>query len=184
VNSNTSEIAQIARSLGEKAYRDAFVAQEIATILPYQIREMRSARGLTQAQLGELTGMKQETISRLENPNDARLTIRTLLRIASGLDVALLVRFVPFSTLVEWTVASHRQLSPESFTSDLQLLVQSTPKETSVIDTHGGAALTLASFGQTPLDDKQLSYLSNPIESREASSDERIAEIRLAPATK
>jgi transcriptional regulator with XRE-family HTH domain len=129
VNSNTSELGQIARSLTDKGNRDAFVAQEIATTIPFQIRALRTARRLSQKKLGELAGMRQETVSLLENPDYGRVTIRTLLRLAAAFDVGLLVRFVPYSTVVDWTVASERDVVPESYGSDLQLiLMQSYPK--------------------------------------------------------
>jgi transcriptional regulator with XRE-family HTH domain len=59
-----------------------------------QIRAVRLQRGYTQAQLGELAGMEQSFISRLENiylPEE--LTIDTLRRIAYALDVRLSVKF-------------------------------------------------------------------------------------------
>ena len=46
--------------------------------------------------------MAQETISRLEDPNYGKLTLKTLKRLASAFEVGLMVRFVPFSELVEW----------------------------------------------------------------------------------
>ena len=122
MNTNSTELSQIAQSLSDKAYRDAFVAQEIATVIPYQTRAIRLARGWTQKDIGDRAGMKQETISLLENPNYARVTIRTLLRLASAFDVGLLVRFVPFSTLVSWTIKSEEDLIPKRYENDVDLL--------------------------------------------------------------
>ena len=47
--------------------------------------------------------MTQPRISELETPGERKLTIETLLRLASAFDVALQVRFVPYSELVDWT---------------------------------------------------------------------------------
>jgi transcriptional regulator with XRE-family HTH domain len=63
---------------------------------------MRDREKLSQEQLAEIAGMNQNAISRLENPFYGRPTITTLKRIAAVLDVALVVRFVPFSRLVDW----------------------------------------------------------------------------------
>ena len=46
--------------------------------------------------------MNQNAISRLESPRYGRATIGTLKRLAAAFDVALAVRFVPFSHLVNW----------------------------------------------------------------------------------
>jgi transcriptional regulator with XRE-family HTH domain len=88
--------------LRDKEYRDLFVAEEIATGLPFQIRAMRQARGWSQQELAERLGMTQEGVSRLESLNYGRYTLATLQRLASAFDVALTVRFVPFSELVDW----------------------------------------------------------------------------------
>lgn len=93
---------QIAASLDDKAYAHAFVDSEITTLLPFQIREMRRERKLSQAKLAELTGQNQKTISDFENPNYARYSLSSLSRLAEAFDVALVVRFAPFSELVDW----------------------------------------------------------------------------------
>jgi transcriptional regulator with XRE-family HTH domain len=63
---------------------------------------MRERDGLTQEELAEKVGMNQNAIHRLENPNYGKPTITTLKRIAAAFDVALIVRFVPYSQLVDW----------------------------------------------------------------------------------
>jgi len=46
--------------------------------------------------------MKQGNISRLESPDYGKATISSLKRIADAFDVALVVRFVPFSQYTDW----------------------------------------------------------------------------------
>jgi hypothetical protein len=46
--------------------------------------------------------MGQNNLSRLENPDYGKHTVSSLKRIADALDVALVVRFVPFSQYVDW----------------------------------------------------------------------------------
>ncbi len=98
--------------LRDKEYRDAFAIEHIDTGIPFQIRALREQeeRGWTQEELGNRAGMAQESISRIEDPNYGKLTLKTLKRLASAFDVALMVRFVPFSELVEWEL----KLSPDS----------------------------------------------------------------------
>jgi transcriptional regulator with XRE-family HTH domain len=93
-----------------KEYRDAFVEEHIDTGVPFQIHALREERKWTQKDLGIHAGMAQETISRLEDPSYGKLTLKTLKRLASAFDVALMVRFVPFSELVEWEL----HLTPDS----------------------------------------------------------------------
>ena len=54
------------------------------------IREERRARGLTQAQLGELIGRRQATISKLEK-GDAGVQLNTLFDVLAALNLELLV---------------------------------------------------------------------------------------------
>ena len=47
--------------------------------------------------------MAQPRISEIEKPGERRLNIETLLRLASAFDVALQVRFVPFSEFIDFS---------------------------------------------------------------------------------
>lgn len=109
MNTITAKWRQIVASLKEKAYRDAFVSDYITNGLAFQIRATREARGWTQADLGAKSGMAQETICLLENPDYGKFTLKTLKRLASAFDVGLCVRFVPFSELAHWATGISRQ---------------------------------------------------------------------------
>lgn len=54
----------------------------------------RAAKGITQKELAEITGINQADISKLENGN-GNPSLRTLERIARGLDMRLKLEFVP-----------------------------------------------------------------------------------------
>jgi transcriptional regulator with XRE-family HTH domain len=72
---------------------------------------------MTQAELARATGMSQNNLSRLENPEYGKHTISSLKRIANALDVALVVRFVPFSQYIDWLSGTpywDRGLRPEA----------------------------------------------------------------------
>lgn len=76
---------EAAETPGEAEQRRRF---EAAIALGLQYRDARVARGLTQRQLAELTGVRQADISRIErgagNPTEA-----TLQRLAAALDCQL-----------------------------------------------------------------------------------------------
>jgi ribosome-binding protein aMBF1 (putative translation factor) len=76
---------EAAETPGEAELRRRF---EAAIALGLQYRDVRVARGLTQRQLAELTGVRQADISRIErgagNPTEA-----TLQRLAAALDCQL-----------------------------------------------------------------------------------------------
>jgi transcriptional regulator with XRE-family HTH domain len=82
--------------------RANFVASHIDKGIAYQIKSLRDQQELSQEDLAAKVGMNQNAISRLESPERGRPTITTLKRLAAAFDVALVVRFVPFSKLVKW----------------------------------------------------------------------------------
>jgi transcriptional regulator with XRE-family HTH domain len=86
-------------SFSDKDYRDAVVAENVTTRIAFQLESMRKSRNLTQAELAEIAGMRQQSISRLEAESDSRPSISTLLRLAQALDVALIVKFASFGEL-------------------------------------------------------------------------------------
>lgn len=94
--------------------------------IAYQIRALREDRNLSQEKLAAMVEMNQNAISRLESPKRGRPTITTLKRIAEALDVALVVRFVPFSKVANWISGtpyveigiSTGELAPPNFDKD------------------------------------------------------------------
>jgi DNA-binding XRE family transcriptional regulator len=108
--------------LGNREYREALVSSFINSTIAYQIRGLRKKKQLDQSSLGELTGMKQTAISRLENPDYGNLSVNTLKRIARAFDVALIVRFAPYSELVRWrSTMSQADMAPPSFDQDADM---------------------------------------------------------------
>jgi transcriptional regulator with XRE-family HTH domain len=99
--------SSLAEQLKNKEYRDAFVASQLRIGLPMQCRALRESRELTQPQLAEAAGMSQPRISEIERPGERKPNLDTLLRLASAFDVALQVRFVPFSKLIDDDDAIH-----------------------------------------------------------------------------
>ncbi len=108
---NTNLREQLLKKFEDKEYRDAFVAEQIYSRLPLKIRALREDRDLTQKGLGERAGMAQAWVSKLEDPDYGKLTIATLLKVASACDVGLHVDFVPFSYVLD----SAANIGRESF---------------------------------------------------------------------
>ncbi len=106
----------------DEEYRHEFVSEHVTVGLAFQIHLLREARGWTQEELASRCDMAQETISRLEDPNYGRYTLKTLKRLAKTFDVGLLVRFVSFGELGEWTVdLPSRKLTPPSYNEERQM---------------------------------------------------------------
>jgi transcriptional regulator with XRE-family HTH domain len=84
------------REFRDEEYRNTYVDAFLDSSIAAQIRVLRKARGLKQAQLANLIGTKQSGVSQLENVNYSRWNIRTLKALAKALDVALVVKFVSF----------------------------------------------------------------------------------------
>ncbi len=107
-----------------KEARHRLVESNLAKGIAYQIRATREKQSKTQAQLAEETGMSPNNLCRLESPEYGKQTISSLKRIAEALDVALIVRLVPFSQYVDWLSGtphldeglSASSLSPSDFT--------------------------------------------------------------------
>lgn len=115
----TSKKKLIAR-LRNKEFRDAYTAEHVKTSMPIQIRLLREQRGLTQGLLAQKAGTTQTVISRLEDPDYGNLSINSLLKLASGLDVALLVKLVPFSRLLdEFKNVSPQAVAAPSFDEEI-----------------------------------------------------------------
>jgi transcriptional regulator with XRE-family HTH domain len=115
LSSISSTAKKIWKKMGRKAYRDAFVGAHVSNTVASQIAVLRAANGWTQTELAKQAGMKQSRISALEDPNYENIEVRTLRRLASAFDVALTVRFIPFSELAYWsdTLSESKLLVPK-----------------------------------------------------------------------
>lgn len=149
---DASRPRSLLEQLKEKEFRDAFVTQHISTGIPFQIRVLRESRNWSQQRLGDEAGMVQTAVSRLEDVNYGRFTLSTLQRLASAFDVALLVKFVPFSKFLKETEdLSLEALSASSFEEEVDNILRlpdfrenfsaSTPVVSDSIDTSGGTRI-------------------------------------------
>jgi len=105
LSSREKLIARLRR--GKKA-RAEFVDSHLGKGIAHQIRATRDRLEWSQERLAAEVGMNQNAISRLESPEYGRPTITTLKRLASAMDVGLVVHFVPFSQMVDWVSGTPR----------------------------------------------------------------------------
>lgn len=92
---------KLKKKMSDREYRRAFAEGFLDDSLALQIRTLREKRQLSQDDLAERTGMKQATISRIENSEYGRWTISTLKRLARALDLPLSVRFQSWGELLD-----------------------------------------------------------------------------------
>ena len=104
----SSKASLVQRMRRGKKPRQQFVESHLTKTLAYQIRATRESLHLSQSDLAELVATNQNAIYRLESPSYGRPTLTTLKRIAAAMDVALIVRLVPFSELVDWVSGTPR----------------------------------------------------------------------------
>lgn len=120
----TNRRLDLLQELENLEYRKGFVEGHAKDTIAFQIRQLRKTEGWDQSDLArELGNPKlQPMISRYENPDYGRYSITTLLELAAAFDVALVVRFAPFSELVEWDFKSTPQtLAPATYSNDKRL---------------------------------------------------------------
>lgn len=108
-------IANLTRRLFEKLsrkpYREAYVAEHVATGIAHQIRALREQRGWNQRAFAQKLGKPQSVVSRLEDPDYGKYSLTSLLEIADTFDVALNVRFASFPEFLRL----YSNVTPEAF---------------------------------------------------------------------
>lgn len=88
---------QLTSEFSDKEYAHAYMEEHVNMALAAQIKAIREQRGLTQEQLAELAGMKQERVCALENIEYSAWTMKTLRKLARAFDTHLSVEFTPFT---------------------------------------------------------------------------------------
>ncbi len=123
-----SKYEQMWENLSDSDFRKQFIDEHVDVGIAFQIRSLRNRQGLTQSDLAKLLDVKQPLLSSWENPNYGRYTLKTLKDLAKAFDVGLLVRFVPFSKLVGWTVdLTSDVIAPPSFADEQKHALPSVP---------------------------------------------------------
>lgn len=115
----------LAKQLMDKDFHDSYLASQLKAFLVEQIKSLRGE--MSQEEFGKLLGKPQSVVSRLEDPGYGKVTLQTLLDIASKLDVALIVRFADYSTYLRViNDTSPEALRPARFTpQEIKALAES-----------------------------------------------------------
>jgi transcriptional regulator with XRE-family HTH domain len=105
--------------LTDANYREAFISEEIDIGLPMQLRAMREDRGWNQKYVAEKMETRQPRFSVMERPGYGNFSLNTLKRLAAIFNVGLIVSFVPFSEVIEFTSSfSRKRLAIPSFADE------------------------------------------------------------------
>src|SRR5262249_38722855 len=99
-----SDLNRLRKFLDDE-YRTAYLDSHVKGSIAYQIQEIREKLGLTQTEFGELVGMPQAVISRLESAEGGSVNMNTLLKIANGLKIGLAVKFCDFGSILDEDVS-------------------------------------------------------------------------------
>ena len=75
-------------------FKKAFDREEIFASLAIQIAKLRQKQNLSQRALAERLHTTQQTVSRLENPENKSLSINTLIRLAETLHKKVKIELV------------------------------------------------------------------------------------------
>jgi transcriptional regulator with XRE-family HTH domain len=111
------------KKLGNKQFRDAFVASRIAQTIAFQLRVLRQREGLSQDELAKELGTSQNAVSRMESTDYGKHSVSTLRKAASYFDVGLIVRFAPISEIAGWTMnLTGREVEIPTFENDTGLI--------------------------------------------------------------
>jgi transcriptional regulator with XRE-family HTH domain len=104
------------RKLSSKEYRDAYLESQVRSWIAYQFQALRRKLALSQTEMAHRIGKPQSVISRLENADYGRVSVQTLLEVATCLDIALVVQFVSYPEFLDRTRdKSELAMQPENF---------------------------------------------------------------------
>jgi DNA-binding XRE family transcriptional regulator len=82
------------KELKHKEFRKEFEEEEIFANLAIQIAKLREAEGYTQKDLAKMLHTTQQTVSRLEDPDNSRISLTTLIKLARAFKRGLKIQFV------------------------------------------------------------------------------------------
>lgn len=101
------------RKFTSKVYRDGYLQTQVRGKVAYQVRALRQKFGMTQEQFAKEIGKPQSVVSRLESTEYGKVSVQTLLDIASALNIAVLVQFVTYPEFLRRAVdMSPKALAP------------------------------------------------------------------------
>ena len=78
-----------------REFRKAYDEEVLMLKIAYKIAQLRKQRHVTQGELAKKIGTTQQTISRLEDSENVKITVHTLARLAIALKAKLSIDLVP-----------------------------------------------------------------------------------------
>ncbi|MEO9168386.1 MAG: helix-turn-helix transcriptional regulator [Aestuariivirga sp.] len=112
-----SKLKQLWQDFGDMGFRHSYLSSWLGDFLAGQIYFMRTKRDMSQYDFLEPVGVSQSVISKLEKSCE-NATLSTLKKLALAFDVALIVKFVPFSEFAEESLRSSLGNKIVSFPKD------------------------------------------------------------------
>lgn len=85
---------RLIEELKDEKFRKAFEAEDVYVKLAIQIAQLREKRGWSQKDLARKLHTTQQTISRIENPENGSLSLGTLIKLAEAFHKQLKIGFV------------------------------------------------------------------------------------------
>lgn len=101
-NEKTNFDRYLERKLQDPDFRARFEAAEQAWDIALQLAALRQARGLTQKQVANMLGTKQQAIARLEDPAYAGHSLSMVRKYVEALGASLDVTIVPAETIAQY----------------------------------------------------------------------------------
>jgi hypothetical protein len=98
---DSRRIPSLIEKFRNRRYRHSYVAAHTRRFLARQMRKFRGDK--SQSDFGDLIGKQQTVVSRLEDAGYGKWTLQTLFDVAEKLDLAVIVRFVDYSTFLRFT---------------------------------------------------------------------------------
>lgn len=102
------------KALSDKVYRHAYALAHVGDFLAMQVHSLRAHRGWTQKRLALESGHTQPQISNFET-NCENVNLATLHKLAEAFDVALIVKFVPFSEMGRESMSARADIAIPSY---------------------------------------------------------------------
>lgn len=98
---DSHRIPSLVEKFRNRRYRHSYVASHTRRFLARQMRKFRGDK--SQSEFGTLIDKQQTVVSRLEDSGYGKWTLQTLFDVAEKLDLAVIVRFVDYTTFLRFT---------------------------------------------------------------------------------
>lgn len=96
---NPQKILQTKPKWKDKEYRQDYMEAALEQTISWQIGLNRKARGISQGDLANMTGLSVEEIQENEDTTFEEHDLKTLVKIANAFDCAVMVKFISYSKL-------------------------------------------------------------------------------------